>query len=324
MIKVEKKERESHMPERIVVDKYKIQSEHYQEPQDAKFMVLSDIHYHRHMDKTLYSDILRLVDIEKPDFILMPGDLFETDAFLDDKESVDFFNAFIRSLAEVSKVIIVPGNHDITDYNAKTFMNKKYSGVSRTMHYLASLNDIENVYFLDNEQVDIGQLSFIGLNPRNETYLKKDDPRTDEMFIEDFLRAPFHIDEKKYNVMLCHNPLPFSSKLVKNAISAFNIIDLLVSGHFHDGYMPRWFTDRTRNAKIGVFTVPFINPIVGTLCRGCHDFGRGKFLIAKAFRKVGADIPGFRDIDKFFEHTVEKIIVSEQEVLVPKQKVLTR
>ena len=103
----------------------------------------------------------------------MPGDLFETDAFLDSKESVQFVDMFIRCLAETSKVVIIPGNHDITDYNAKTFMNKNYSGVSRSMQYLASLNSISNVFFLDNEQLDISNLTFVGLNPRNETYLKK-------------------------------------------------------------------------------------------------------------------------------------------------------
>lgn len=279
------------MSKKIYVEEENIQSSHFHEPGEESFLVLSDIHYHPRVDRKLYEMIIQYVIKTEPDYIIMPGDIFETDEFLDNKEALQYFDTFIRCLAEVSKVIIIPGNHDITDYNAKTFMNKQYSGESRSLKYLASLNSIPNVYFLNNEQLDISGLTFLGLNPRNETYLKKGDPRTNEMFIEDFIKGNYHLnkDQDRYNIILCHNPLPLFDQQVNDSIPEFALSDLAVAGHFHNGYIPRWLTSRLgKNSNVGIFTVPWINPIPGTECRGLHPFGReGYAYISKALRKVG-------------------------------------
>ena len=303
------------MSKKIYLEEEHIQSRFFPNSQEESFLIISDIHYHPRIDETLYKMIIPYVAKTKPDYIIMPGDIFETDEFLEHKESLSFFDTFIHHLAELSKVIIIPGNHDIIDYNTKVFMNKNYSSESHSIKYLTSLNRIPGIYFLNNEQLDINNITFLGLNPRNETYLKKEDSRTNAMFIEDFYKGNYHLRENGYTIILCHNPLPLLDPEIKEAIPEFSSSDLAIAGHFHNGYMPRWITSHLKkNSNIGIFTVPWIPPIPGTECRGLHPFGREGYLyISKAFRKVGIMKK------EVFANDMEKLYIRN-----PKQKVLKK
>ena len=127
------------MSKEITIERSQIQSSHM--PQETSFLVMSDLHYHPHVDKKIYKMILQYVMTIEPDYIMIPGDVFETDAFLEDRKSIQFMTTFFHCLGEISKVIIIPGNHDITDYNAKTFINKNYSGQSGSVKFLVRWKD---------------------------------------------------------------------------------------------------------------------------------------------------------------------------------------
>ena len=304
------------MSKEISIGREQIQSSYFNEAQAKTFLVLSDMHYHPHVDKTLYKMIIQYVINKEPDYIVMPGDVFDTEKFLDNKESLQFFDTFIRCLSEVSKVVIIPGNHDAANFDTKAFFNKKYVDENRSMKYLASLNNIPNVYFLNNEQLDISNLTFLGLNPRSETYLKKDDPKTNEKFIEDYFKGNYHISEGNYNILLCHNPIPLFDKGINDSISDFTSCDLAIAGHLHNGYVPKWLDERLKNTNIGIFTVPLVAPYPGTPCRGLHPFGRGQALISRGFRKYGTDLFPFNDLDKIATHDMEELTVSNPKVKV--------
>lgn len=298
------------MSKEIVVGTEFIQSTYFKKPQNQTFLFLSDIHYHPKVDKELYKMIVKDVIERRPDYVVITGDLFETDDFLDDSKSVQFFDTFIHCLAEISKVVMIPGNHDITDYNAKTFMNKQYSGESRSIKYLESLNRLTNVYFLNNEQLDMNSLTFIGLNPRNETYLKRNDPTTRELFIEDYLKGNYQLNSENYNILLTHSSLPLLDPIVLSSSTDFNLYDLNLSGHWHNGHMPKWMDYFVKNTDIGIFTVPRIAPIPGIPCRGRHPFSRGEMFISRGFRKFGL----FSFIDEISEHNMDVLILSNSKV----------
>ncbi len=221
---------------------------------------------------------------------------------------------------------MVPGNHDIAPFNVKTFFNRDYSGENHSMKYLDGLNRLPNVYFLNNEQLDIGSLSFLGLNPRNETYMKRNDPKTNEMFIEDYIKGHYHVREDKYNIVLCHNPMPLFDKQVIDSISDYDLFHLILEAHWHNAYMKRFLDPMIENTDIGLFTYPWVNPYPGAPCRGIHELGNkveGIACVSRGFRKYGS--PAFGPLALTEDHDMELLTVfNPNESTDSKPKVLTK
>lgn len=245
----------------------------------------------------------------------MPGDLIETVNFIDIRKEREFFESIVRSLAEVAPVIIVPGNHEIGDFDVSKSISKDYVLNEKALNFFESLNGIKNVYFFNNEQTMIKDIMFLGFNPRLATYLKRDDPKTNEMFIEDYLKSGLKMAEAQYNLLSVHNPIPFFSKTITNSISDFNFADLVVAGHLHDAYLPKFLDKYLGNTNFGLFMTPLIAPIPGIACRGVHDFGRGYIFISQGFRKYTADLALFNAFEKFTANDVERLILSNPEMI---------
>lgn len=292
-----------------------INSYYYKSDKKTNIVVASDIHYHSHVDKEIYKLLVKYVIETNPDFVLMPGDQIETINFLDNPKERDFFESIIKSMAEVAPVIIVPGNHEIANFETSNFLNRNYNLNTKAINYFESLNRFKNVYFLNNEQTKIKDIMFLGFNPRLATYLKRNDEKTNDMFIEDYLKSGLKMAEDDYNVLLAHNPILFENKTVQDSIEDFKITDLIVSGHVHGGYMPKKFDKYLGNTNAGLFFTPKALPFPGIWCRGVHDFGRGYIFISQGFRKWTADLALFNAFEKFNANDVENLIISNPEIL---------
>lgn len=291
-----------------------INSYYYKSDKKTSIVVASDIHYHSHVDKEIYKLLVKYVRETNPDFVLMPGDQIETISFLDNAKERDFFENIIKSMAEVAPVIIVPGNHEIANFETNNFINRNYNFNTRAIKYFETLNRFKNVYFLNNEQTKIKDIMFLGFNPRLATYLKRNDEKTNDMFIEDYLKSGLKMAEDDYNVLLAHNPILFENKTVENSIEDFKITDLVVSGHVHDGYMPKKLDKYLGKTNAGLFFTPKALPFPGIWCRGVHDFGRGYIFISQGFRKWTADLALFNAFEKFNANDVENLIISNPEI----------
>ena len=292
-----------------------INSYYYKSDKEANVVVASDIHYHAHVDKEIYILLVRYVRETNPDFVLMPGDLIETIDFIDNNKEREFFESIIKSIAEVSPVIIVPGNHEIANFQPDNFLSRKYSYNAKAIKYFESLNKFKNVYFLNNEQTKIKDIMFLGFNPRLATYLKTNDDETNNMFMEDYLKSGLRMAEADYNILLAHNPILFKNKSVQNSISDFKKTDLVVSGHLHDGYMPKVLDKYLGNTSAGLFFTPKALPYPGIWCRGVHDFGRGYIFISQGFRKWTPDLKIFNAFEKFSANDVERLIIANPQIL---------
>jgi len=292
-----------------------INSYYYKGEKESTILVAGDIHYHPNVDKQLFKLLIKYAQDTKPDFILLPGDLIETVEFLDFKQEKEFFEYIIKSLAEICPVIIVPGNHEIGDFEAKNALNRNYSYNIKAMNYFESLNKYKNVYFLNNEQTKIKDIMFLGFNPSLSSYLKRNDKQTNESFIEDYIRSGLTMAEQDYNVLLTHSSMLLENDEVKNSISDFKQTDLVVSGHWHDGYLPKKFDKFLGNTNAGLFLTPVIAPLPGIWCRGVHDFGRGYVFITQGFRKWTPDMKLTNLFEKFTANDVERLIITNPNIV---------
>lgn len=130
-------------------------------PETVKFMVISDIHY---FDPTLFSlpanayfqgyltadrklivessailkNVLATVMTEKPDFLLISGDLTK------DGEKIDHqaLAALFKTLSDKGiKVLVIPGNHDVNNPSAYS-----YTGTTQTALANVSATEFASIY----------------------------------------------------------------------------------------------------------------------------------------------------------------------------------
>ena len=184
---------------------------------NIKIALFSDIHYSK-KDKRIYKILKELEKVEV-DFVCIPGDLYD---YYTSVEELEPFIFFIKKIAKTKKVILSLGNHDLKRINNKDF--EQY----HPNEFIKVLNEIENVYLLDNKMVDIGDISFYGLTIPFDCYF-------DEDLMDKYLNS-LKIDfNNKYNILLCHNPEIFTKQTMFKNIKG---VDIILSGHMHNGLIP--------------------------------------------------------------------------------------
>lgn len=190
---------------------------------NKKIALFSDIHFNIKYNYQLFLDIINNLKKNKPDYICIPGDIIDNNSVLEKETLKNRLYRFIEELSTISKVIISIGNHE-----------KLYNNGYRDSHdveFFNKLNNIKNVYVLDNENKIFDNLNFIGFNPSTEYYRKKEDIN---ILIKDFDKITDKIDKNKYNILLCHSPIKIMQEemFLKTNIKD---IDLILSGHMHNG-----------------------------------------------------------------------------------------
>lgn len=217
------------MIKRITVNTDKILTDKY-------LLVVSDIHKTKDLDKdnlNLFNKQLKRIK-HQIDYILIVGDIInDTEDLLD----VEFQNKFRKEMIEFLKdyrTIISLGNHD---ESTKIDKNKdKYKQGDSTI-LKEILDSLDNVYLLDNNTTYEEDISFASFNPNLDYYIKYYGEKSE--FLRQFSASyTDKFSEKKFNVLLCHDPESIIklSELEGHCIQPNT--DIVVSGHMHNGFLP--------------------------------------------------------------------------------------
>ena len=303
-MKVEKK---------FYVTDYQITTPNFNNKTSQKVMIVSDMHYQVNVSRDLFKIIVKYAKETKPSVIVMPGDQIETIDFTSDVDNKNFFESIIKDLSEIAPVIMIPGNHEIKNFDKENFKNRLNNSSDiniKALEYFKSLTKFKNVYFLNNEQIVINGINFLGFSPRLSSYQKINDRDTLKEFIEDYINCNFKVNKDTYNILLTHSPLYLTNKNILNSIPDFNdLIDLVITGHFHDGYLPKKLDKLLGKTNVGLFFTPKVFPYPGLICRGMHDFGRGYLFVSQGYRKWTADISLFNAFEKITANDIENITI---------------
>ncbi len=192
---------------------YSLQNNLIQKP--CRMLMLSDLHnrtYGKENEK-----LLKAIDEEKPDFVVMVGDMITASAESDYQVAL----SLCQKLAAKYPVYYALGNHE-QNWKEKT---AKYGSVYQK--YLQDLVD-GGVIVLDNAQVELPEygITVQGLSIERSQYYKRFPSRHMDMTqIEEKLGKP---DEAYYQILLAHNPDYFATYSEWGA-------DLTLSGHVHGG-----------------------------------------------------------------------------------------
>ena len=193
-------------------------------------VLISDMHYKDKNDLNRLNYILKEIKKHKPNYICIPGDIIDKSIINDEKE----FIQWLKKLSEICKVIISLGNHEF-------YMNKYINIYNLNTELMEKIKNINNIYLLDNENIILDNVNFIGITPAIQYY-------DESKKLNDFHKYldMIKVENNCYNILLCHNPLYLCNE---NILEDKNI-DLILCGHTHGGVVPKFLRNIFKSSGI--------------------------------------------------------------------------
>ena len=260
------------------------------------FCIVSDIHNTSIVTKKLWDKLIKELKLIKPDYIFIPGDLIQNADDLTDDELKENLNYLLNNLQTIAPIYISLGNHDLRDGKKRTAKD--------TLKYFKSL-ETNRLFVLNNETIELKDISITGFSPRSETYYDKDRDSWVTDFVKELKESSFSFNKNKYNIFLTHSPRIISKEETINlAKDILNDIDLIICGHMHDGYIPKVIqrifnikSDKGFRVNEGG-TLKDSNIRFVDKCRGEHKVLNATMVISRGVRKFTDNNILFNLIDK--------------------------
>jgi len=160
--------------------------------------VLSDIHIHRVINPQKVNEIISRTNAEKPDIILLAGDIID-----DNTQRISNISKLLKNLKAPKGIYFVTGNHEF------------YAGYKATVNELKKLG----FTFLENNGIAVTPEIYIAGIPDLFSAPK-------HKLSADITRAFSQSLPSQYRILISHTPADFKEN---------NNFDLEVSGHTHGG-----------------------------------------------------------------------------------------
>lgn len=182
---------------------------------NRKIVLISDIHYENKEDIKKLNYILNNIKKIKPDYICIPGDIINKSQIDDEKDLINW----LKKLSKITKVIISIGNHEF-------YVNKRNKVFDLNKSLFNKISQIDNLYLLDNKNIIIDNINFIGLTVPMEYYDENNNSKDFDKCLNNI-----KIDKKYYNILLSHSPINICNYEILKDMN----IDLILCGHMHGG-----------------------------------------------------------------------------------------
>lgn len=260
------------MSKELIVDKFKlITNKIPKDSQSKKILILSDLHIGKNTVNEYGKEALGLIERYLEDnndinMILVPGDLVNGAKSYLNSGYIDQLKYYMQMFGEKAPTIVSKGNHDL--YGTDDEIAKKFK----------SLESLNNVYPLDNEQVTLNNITFTGFSPSLPAYnIMNYGKKANNVFVQDWQNANFNFNSNETNILLAHDPITISSNEALQEISDdLKNITMIASGHLHNGFIT---TAHERRSKFklsdgGYWESPLTGFKIDT-CRGAYMIGKG-------------------------------------------------
>ncbi len=228
---------------KLIVKEYNIYSKKILD--NKKICLLADFHLSHISSDNKIKLVINDIREKSPDYICICGDYIDCTNMFEDKSIYDKSILYLKELSKISKVIFTLGNHDITKmlkrHKHKFDINKKW---------INDVSTIPNVIFLHNKIYQEKGIRFIGyVLPYKYYYDKKWE--NESILIKSYNKYISAIDSYKFNILLCHSPMRIFNDNVFNNIPDLKKIDIILSGHMHNGMLFNYM-DKIWKGNIGL------------------------------------------------------------------------
>ncbi len=213
----------------LKINKHKLKS--IKIDKKLKILLIADVHLWDNYKENILEDIIKNATKLEPSFICVCGDIIDEFRYLDKKGNEEFLLTFLNRLTLISTTIITLGSHDYFNLR-KHKTNNIASEAIKHWHDIIKKNNNPNLILLDNEIYETDDIRIIGYTPSRDYFRAYE---SNNILISE-LNKNFQnaFKDSKYTILMCHTP----RVLTKETLQKINInssIDLILSGHMHDG-----------------------------------------------------------------------------------------
>lgn len=280
---------------KIKVNKYKLNNSKIKN--NKIILTLSDIH----SNIKALNKILKFLNNNKVDYILIPGDVVDMLNLKNEKE----FLSRIKELTKYAPVYISLGNHD--KYIAKRSM--VVTKIFKDLDYYKLLNNIPNLHlFIDDfNYVELDDISISSIVLPNEYYKNKESINIFNSFMQKIDKKE-NINKDKFNILLIHSPNSvIQNDNIINYSKTINKTSLILCGHNHGGLTPTIIQDIFNNhyGIVGPFSKIIQRNAYGIWTNDCKNL-----LVSNGVTKVSGTCPF-----KLLHSLVNKILCPEIDLI---------
>lgn len=193
---------------------------------ELKIAIISDIHYYVGYKQKIFDKVIKQLEKNHPNYITIVGDILDS-SNIDDLKQLELF---FKSMSKIAPTLVVTGNHD----EKKGSMHKWSQYINKSL--ITMLNNIDNIYYLDNRNITFNNITFYGFNLSYYHFEEIDE--TYESFCQEVENINPHFSDSTYNITLFHSPINIYNYLDNNPKHPLNKTDLILSGHMHNGCLP--------------------------------------------------------------------------------------
>lgn len=234
---------------RVIVTKYTVSTEKTIRDEGYQILFVSDLHFGTTMDQEKLKEYCKRMQQEKPDLVVLGGDIVDEATTL--QEAGEAFQA-LAQIDSTFGTYYVYGNHDKGRYSRTCDF---------TPNELAETIRNAGVQILEDETILLNdELSLSGRRDRSDAGIDQMARRTAADLIKEAPQTGFHI-------LADHQP----REMEENAAAGY---DLMLSGHTHAGQM--W--------PVGLFTTLFDK---GTVNYGQKAFGDMQLIVSSGIAGWG-------------------------------------
>lgn len=191
---------------------------------DLTIIHISDIHFNTDTSLSKLNKLTTEIKKNNPDYIMISGDLIDEPKIIKNKYKIKELLQFLSNLSEITKIFISLGNHDIFSPEDLKFFNK--------------LNELKNIYILDNDCYKDEFIYISGLTLPNNYYYNITHEESSEVLVKHLSnnrKLISKLPRELPKVILIHSPIKLTNKEVLNKLKEY---DLILSGHTHNGMVP--------------------------------------------------------------------------------------
>ena len=193
---------------------------------DITIIHIADIHFNKDTKEKRLNQIKEEIYKNNPDYILITGDIIDEPSITKDKYKIKELLLFLTDISNNGKVLISLGNHDI-------FKSDDYK-------FFKNLNELKNIYVLDNDSYIDESIYISGFTLPTNYYYNINKEESKEILIEHIKKhkkLTINLPEFIPKVSMIHSPIKLADKEVITILKEY---DLLLSGHTHNGMVPKF------------------------------------------------------------------------------------
>lgn len=223
---------------------------------NLKLAIINDLHFSYKVTDKILQLLLKQLTKEQPNYILMPGDLIDSIGMIDQPQERERLLDWIKKLGMIGTTLISIGNHD-QYVKERTLSGKKHWSFRSKIDFFDDINDISNVYVLDNSFYEDNNLYVVGYtqsvsyyHTKNRASLLKPGSENKEQMLKELSylnpKLLHNLPKNKIKLILIHSPVYLTNKEVLSELQEF---DYFISGHMHNGCVPPILNELWNSSK---------------------------------------------------------------------------